>query len=135
MTGPLPATPSRDTCTAADPCSVECGTRFRDLRDEDCPETRTSTLTGEAVYQAWHGTTEPWGGCADRAAVDRVLAAAAAVTVAADESIDELAERLLRARSDWHDNDDLVRVLRRTGHPEWEMAVRQARVNAPSAAR
>lgn len=41
-------------------------------RDEpDCSDGR---ITGEAIYQAWHGTDEPWGGCADRAAVERVLA-------------------------------------------------------------
>lgn len=29
--------------------------------------------TAEQVYQAWHGTTESWGGCADRHAIERIL--------------------------------------------------------------
>lgn len=28
--------------------------------------------TGEAIFEAWHGTTDGWGGCADRANVERV---------------------------------------------------------------
>lgn len=34
---------------------------------------RTVAEDSERVYQAWHGTTEPWGGCADAASVGRVL--------------------------------------------------------------
>lgn len=30
--------------------------------------------TCESVWQAWHGTEEPWGGCADAESVGRVLA-------------------------------------------------------------
>lgn len=30
--------------------------------------------TAEQVYQAWHGTSDPWGGCADSEAVERVMA-------------------------------------------------------------
>lgn len=29
--------------------------------------------TAEQVWQAWHGTDEPWGGCADKEAVMRIL--------------------------------------------------------------
>ena len=28
----------------------------------------------EDVYRAWHGTDDPWGGCADSASIERVLA-------------------------------------------------------------
>ena len=27
----------------------------------------------EDVYRAWHGTEDPWGGCADSASIERVL--------------------------------------------------------------
>lgn len=30
-------------------------------------------VTQQDVYQAWHGTSEPWGGCADSVAVERVF--------------------------------------------------------------
>lgn len=39
--------------------------------------------THDQVWQAWHGTTEPWGGCADSANVARVLALFAPSPVAA----------------------------------------------------
>ena len=34
----------------------------------------TYGVTYEQVWQAWHDTSEPWGGCADREAVERVMA-------------------------------------------------------------
>ena len=27
----------------------------------------------EDIYRAWHGTDDPWGGCADSASIERVL--------------------------------------------------------------
>jgi hypothetical protein len=30
--------------------------------------------TYEQVWQAWHGRSDPWGGCADLAAVERIMA-------------------------------------------------------------
>ena len=33
---------------------------------------RVGLPTYEQVYQAWHATTEGWGGCADKAAIGRV---------------------------------------------------------------
>jgi hypothetical protein len=38
----------------------------------------------EAVWQAWYGTDEPWGGCADRERIDRVLDIAAPPIAASD---------------------------------------------------
>jgi hypothetical protein len=34
----------------------------------------TIPVTAEQIYQAWHGTTEEWAGCADKDAIERVLA-------------------------------------------------------------
>jgi len=42
-----------------------------------------------------------------------------------------LAETLFRARGDYYNNDELVRVMRDQGHPQWIECERQAKVIAP----
>ena len=54
----------------------------------------TTRPTPEAVYQAWHGTTEDWGGCADGERIARVLA------LFADEA--DLLRAQLRRANDLH---------------------------------
>jgi len=48
---------------------------FPDYSDHFAQRVRDAlpTPTYEQVYQAWHGTTESWGGCADSGAVERVM--------------------------------------------------------------
>jgi hypothetical protein len=49
-----------------------------------------SRPSAEGVYQAWHGTDAPWGGCADAAAVERVLALFEPETVTTAAELDAL---------------------------------------------
>jgi len=62
------------TATFPDSAGAEdcepCTTALAALPKER-PEPRIVTM--EQVYQAWHATSEEWGGCADREAIRRIM--------------------------------------------------------------
>ena len=77
----------------------------------------------EDVYRAWHGTEDPWGGCADSASIERVL------DLLPGRSEAEVKAEALREASDW-----LAHEYGNDGFPGPELRARADRLAAEGGA-
>ena len=61
----------------------------------------------EDIYRAWHGTDDPWGGCADSASIERVLDLLPGRSEA-DVEAEALRDFAARVRDEMDDSDKVL---------------------------